>query len=416
MPEIPPIPSPLLKEHETTPEPAGILTLPQTLALVLEKSPALAAYAWDLRWAEARELQASLRPNPEAGVTTENVLGTGDFRAGREAETTLRLSQLVELGGKRAKRREAAGLGRELVGVDYERRRVDVLVEATETFLHVVADQERLRLAEQEVSLAKAVLAATRKRLREGSGSPQEEHEAAALLARAGIEQEHAEHEMASTRRKLASLWGSDTPIFQEARADLYARGSIPSLEALADRIRSSPEITRWVTEERLRRAEADLAEARRTSDLRVGGGIRRLEGPDEQAFVLELAMPLPLFDRGQGAAAEARALSGKARAEREHTERRLRAALFELYQELRHSETELAALEQEIIPAAEAALAHAVRAHEQGGISEKPLLDARDTLLHAQKERLEAAALHHQRVVEIERLLGEPLSERETP
>src|SRR5262245_47381643 len=61
-------------QHEA---PTDVLRLPQALALALLHNPELRAFAWDIRAAEARTLQAGLRPNPELGLEVENVTGTG---------------------------------------------------------------------------------------------------------------------------------------------------------------------------------------------------------------------------------------------------------------------------------------------------------------------------------------------------
>src|SRR3954471_8863192 len=57
-------------------DPRGSLTLRQALALALTRSPELAAVDHDVRIAEARILQAKLRPNPDAEFTSENVAGS----------------------------------------------------------------------------------------------------------------------------------------------------------------------------------------------------------------------------------------------------------------------------------------------------------------------------------------------------
>ena len=58
--------------HETgtelVPEPNGVLTLRETLQLTLKHHPELKVYAYAIRAAEARTLQAGLRPNPEFEV------------------------------------------------------------------------------------------------------------------------------------------------------------------------------------------------------------------------------------------------------------------------------------------------------------------------------------------------------------
>ena len=50
--------------------------------------------------AEARAIQEGLMPNPEISVETEGFGGSGDRKEFHNAETTLALSQVIELGFK----------------------------------------------------------------------------------------------------------------------------------------------------------------------------------------------------------------------------------------------------------------------------------------------------------------------------
>ena len=89
----------------TAEEPRGVLSLRDVLRLTLLRNPELNAFTFELRAAEARTLQAGVLPNPALSAELENIGGTGSTTKGaRAAEATLQLSQLIELGGKRAKR------------------------------------------------------------------------------------------------------------------------------------------------------------------------------------------------------------------------------------------------------------------------------------------------------------------------
>jgi cobalt-zinc-cadmium efflux system outer membrane protein len=81
-----------------------LLTLRQALALTLKQNPELAAFSWDVRSAEARVLQARLFPNPDFNTQTEDIAGTKQSSDLTRSQTTLQLSQLIELGGKRSAR------------------------------------------------------------------------------------------------------------------------------------------------------------------------------------------------------------------------------------------------------------------------------------------------------------------------
>jgi len=91
-------------------EPNDELTLRQALAAALVNNPQLIAFAWENRAREADALQAGLGPNPELELEIENFGGSGEVAGFQGAETTLALSQLVELGDKRRKRLAVAEL------------------------------------------------------------------------------------------------------------------------------------------------------------------------------------------------------------------------------------------------------------------------------------------------------------------
>ena len=76
------------------PQPAGVLTLKQALAAGLMHNPELASFAWDVRAAEARELQAGLLPNPELSTEVENFGGNNEMNGFKSADTTVSISQL----------------------------------------------------------------------------------------------------------------------------------------------------------------------------------------------------------------------------------------------------------------------------------------------------------------------------------
>jgi cobalt-zinc-cadmium efflux system outer membrane protein len=391
-------------------EPTGVINLPRILALTLTQSPELQSFSWQIRADEARMLQAGLLPNPSGELVVEDVLGTGRFRGGREAQVTLQLGQLIELGGKRAARTDVASRSRDVARGDYEMKRVDVLADATERFITVLEGQDALALARTNAELSQATVRTVERRVRVGAGSTLESKKAQIALARARVAEEDAAHELAIARTRLAAAWGSSTPSFERADGDLSARRHVPTFAALAGRIATSPEILRWVSERNLRQAEVGLANAKRIPDLSLSAGPRRHEGPDDFAFVFGVGVPLPLFDRNQGGVAEARALAGKTDAAARATEVRLRAVLFGLHQALLHAGHEIDALEKHILPDAQEALSISRQGFTEGRFSLLELLDTQRTFVDVKMEYLAAAARYHRFVLTIERLTGEAI------
>jgi len=222
--------------------PAGELTLRQALALALLQNPELAAFSWEVRTREAEALQDGLLPNPELGIEMENIAGGGEFSGTDAAETTVTLSQLVELGGKRAKRRAAASLEAELAGWDFETKRLDVLTTTAKAFVGVLAAQERLAQADELAGLAESFFRTVSERVEAGKVSPMEQTRAQVPLAAARVAQDRDRLALEAARKELAALWGENTASFERAVGSLEHIGPVPPQEQLTSFLDQNPD------------------------------------------------------------------------------------------------------------------------------------------------------------------------------
>jgi outer membrane protein, heavy metal efflux system len=137
---------PAMDPAEPIAELTGHLTLREALVLALKANPELAAFSREIRAREAAVLQARLFPNPELSVTAAN-LGNAVLKDFDGPQTTVSLSQLILLGGKRARGIEVAGLDRDLAAWDYETKRMDVFTRVAQAFVEVLRAQEGVALA-----------------------------------------------------------------------------------------------------------------------------------------------------------------------------------------------------------------------------------------------------------------------------
>jgi cobalt-zinc-cadmium efflux system outer membrane protein len=90
-----------------------------------------------------------------------------------------------------------------------------------------------------------------------------------------------------------------------------------------------------------------------------------------------------------------------------------LKASLFGLYQEMKHSVTELEAMKREIIPNAEKSLKLAQIGYDRGSFTFLDLSDAQKTLVEEHRKNIEAAYAYHSHKNAIERLLGLPITDQ---
>ncbi len=390
---------------------SGDLSLAQAISAALAGNPDLLSSAYTLRAADARIAQADLGPNPELSVQLEDFAGTGRVRGVDAAQATFALSQVIELGGKRGRRRDAAQAERNLLEIEGEARQLDVLAEVTRRYIHLATDQEQLKLARRATELAQKTLAGVGQRVTAAKSPEVELHRARIALTRVKVEQEHAEHKLLSSRRKLAAMWGENDPRFDAVSADLFSLRRPGEFEALVTRLKANPDFIRFASQARLRDAELRLAETRRMPNVQVGAGIRRLQETQDEAFVMSFSMPLFSGARSAGAIAEASARREQVAADEQAAWVRAQAQLFELYQELRHSLTAAETLRTEVLPQMESVLAQTEYAYRRGRYSYLEWIDAQRELIDAQRSLIEAAANAHRYVAEIERLTGEPLA-----
>jgi cobalt-zinc-cadmium efflux system outer membrane protein len=392
-------------------EPTGTLVLPQVLALALTQNPELAAFSWETRAREAAALQASFFPNPTFGANAAN-FGNRSVQGFDGDVVTLELSQLIELGGKRAARTEAAALTKELADWDYESKRIDVLSQVSQAFIEVLSAQQHLALAQQTQELAKQMMVTTSARVQAGKVSPVEETKAKTALASVQIELMRAQRELEAARKHLAASWGSTAPRFDKVAGDLNTIQSLPSLESLFQRLANNPDLARWTTEITQRQALITMEKSKAVPDVTATLGASKFLMPDDYALVVGFSIPLPIFNRNQGGILEAEHRLTKAEEDRRSAEVRIATALNTAYQRLSADHAEVSALRQEVLPGAQSAYDAAREGYRLGKFGFLDVLDAQRTLFGAKNQYLLALADYHKSLIEVERLIGGSLNE----
>jgi cobalt-zinc-cadmium efflux system outer membrane protein len=389
-------------------EPAGQLTLRDALAAALMSSPELAPFSWEVRAREADALQAGLRPNPEFDAELENFAGSGDLGGFGASETTLFLSQLLELGGKRSKRLRVAELDRDLAAWDYETARIDVLTEVTKAFTALLAAQEQHALAEDLVRVAQDVLESVTERVKAGATSPVEESRARVELETSRVDLDRTARALTVARKRLAATWGSVAPQFSDAAGALETTPPTPTLDELLTRIEQNPDLARWVTELDQRQAALALEKTRRIPNLALGAGVRHFAESDDNALVVGLSVPFPIFDRNQGAARAQAFRVERAKEQRRAALVRIQTQLAAAHEELRASRSESLALKNHVLPQADIAFLTAQDAYRSGRMNFTDVLDTRRTLFELRARYFRSLAEYQAAKADIERLIGE--------
>ena len=387
------------------------LTLRQALAAALVRNPKLRSLAWEPRIAEARRLQAGLLPNPNVDVEVEDFAGSGALSGFDSAETTLAFSQLLELGGKRDRRVQAAEGQWTVAALDFEAQRLAVLTDTASRFVRVLELQQRGEFAIRAQALAEENRRVIDRRVQAGDVSPIDEIKARLESESARIAADRLSRELDAARRELSAMWDATEPGFEIAVGSLDDLMPVPLLDALTELVEQHPEVQRWIAETERRSSVVDLERAQAVPDVTAGAGIRYVEETDDVGLVASFSVPLTIFDRNQGGILAARLRAAQAIDEGRASRRDLATRLVRAHARLTAAYHEAKAIDAALLPAANAAYDATRRAYDEGKLPYLDVLDAQRTLFDTETQRLEALAEYHAAKVQVEGLISEPLS-----
>ncbi len=399
----------------------GDLTLRDAINLTLLRNPELAAFAKEMRALEGVTLQAGLLRNPELSVNVENAGNVQKLRGDINSPdsivqevvqqvTTIRIGQLIELGGKRAARVNAAHVGEELAAMDYESRRVEIIARVANVFTEVLAGQERVKLAEETKRLGQNVVDTVVLRVQAGKVPPIEETRAKVAFSATRIEWEQAQRDLASARKRLALMWNSVVPQFDQALGVLETSIVPPDFQVLQERVIENPMALRAMKNIEHRKTLVQVEHTRRIPNLTLNAGVVNYAVVGGNTAIANVMIPIPLFDRNQGNLKEAYQRVSKAEDEQAAMELRLRTELAQSYEAMSAAWNEINVLRNEILPGAKSAFSVMRKGYELGKFGLLELMDAQRVLFQNQLLYVRALANYQRLINDIERLIAAPI------
>lgn len=378
-----------------------LLSLDSALARAFANNPELAAARWEIDIAQGARQQAGLIPNPVLSVDAEDT--RRDSRI-----TSVKLSQALELGGKRGARIDVASRGQELAALELERRRNQLRADVLDAYYTALRAQERTQLAGRSLALAERGVAVAQGRVNAGKASPVEATRAQVQLAEVRLELNRGQMEQDNAYRRLAMVTGAATSDFAGVQEQPLALAALPAPAQLLGRLPETTELRLAEQEVVQREASLGLEKAQRIPDLDVSVGSQYDASARERVNLVGLSMPLPLFNRNQGNVLSAARRADQARDLRNATELRLRTETRQALEQWNTARGEVQSFNQTILPAAQRAVDSATQGFEMGKFSFLDVLDAQRTLIGARTQYLAALAQTTDAWVRIERIYGD--------
>ncbi|WP_370978587.1 TolC family protein [Agaribacterium sp. ZY112] len=387
------------------------LTLKKALELTLAHNPQLFRYRFTTEALTAQKQNNSFRPALALELEVENFAGSGANEGFESAETTLALSSVIELGGKRQARLSYADARLNQAKWEQQAETLDVLGKLTELYIEGLATQANMQLAKESLALSKSLLNTVKIRSARGATPEAEVMRAHAALTRSEIRLATLQAKFERQQILLARFWGETSVSFDMLEGSLFNFGTTTSFEQLYARIQKSPAIQVLASEARIRDAQITLARANGSSDLSWRAGIKRFEETGDSAFVAGLSIPLFSGKRNSGEVKTALAQRNAVDYAKKDQLLQLHARLFESWSLRKQSIAAINLTQKSAIPALEKALKLTTEGFEHGRYRYLDLIAAQEELLASKQALIDAAttALVSQAV--IEKLTSEALN-----
>jgi outer membrane protein TolC len=351
----------------------------------------------------ATQAERTLWPNPSATFSRESVLGAHDtFLLGR---------QELPISGRRGRLQTAGRLAIDAAQAETQLERVQLQAAVREAFTALLLAQQREEALQGSIDPLQKLISVLRTREEGGEGSTYDRMRGQRTLVDLEAERSLAARDRAEAQGRLASYLGpGTTPEALVAADSLIATTSQPPLPALIEQALANRGDYR-ASELSVARFEAEHAAATRLQipTPTLTGGLKRsdLGGITSSGYQVSVDLSIPLFSRGQAAAALATAQKTRAQADAESWRLQIEAEVRTAYNVVRIQQERVTRYQESATAIAEPLAKIGRVGYEEGELSILELLDADRQALDARLRILDLAAAARRAAIELDRAIG---------
>jgi outer membrane protein, heavy metal efflux system len=380
-------------------EPA--LRLEDLERMALQNNPTIGQAEAAIRAAEGRRVQAGLMPNPIIGYLGEE-LSARAFD--QKSEHYVFAEQEVPLGGKLKKSRDVFAREKAQAQAEAAAQKQRVLNAVRTLYYEALGAQRLIEVRAELARLASEAVEVTGELFNTGAADRPDALAIQVEARRAGLDLVMAENERDQIWRQIGAVVGD--PFLKPARLAGDLEQGLPMLEQerlLATLLRESPEVKRAQAGIERARASFARAKAEPTPNLFLRGGMGysnelletfppqppgRKSGPE--AFA-EVGLRIPLFNRNQGAIAEASAELDFAQRDARRVELMLRARTASAFRAYQNALSVAIEYREQIVPRSREAYELYMASFRQMAAAYPQALIAQRTFFQTQAEYVRA-------------------------
>ena len=383
---------------------AEMLTEQQAITRALMRPAVVDMERQHLLAAESAVREASLWPNPVVSMDRDQTRAA----TGNTTETTWKISQTLDVSGKRSLLREGAQKRVDAAHAEQGVNRQSMTTQVRQVFAEALAgEQTRKAMQAWQDRIAKASATVTRL-AKSGEVSGYDKRRLERELQMAKAKRQQAEASLIRTRHQLAGL---------------VAASDSAGLQAVGQLLPSPATDLPWLIAQIPERADVKLLGAQSDAYTREGRAAGRGWAPDvtvgvgqkevetttgsEKGLALSFAVPLPLFDRGSPRAARLDAQSRAIQAEKSLRLTTAEADINGLWEQLHLLQGAAVEFRQESLAESQVLSRIAERAYRAGETGVLELLDAYRGELDAELTALDLELRARKARIELDSLAG---------
>ena len=389
--------------HAQTPL-ADSLGLEPLQRVALERNHDVRVSALVLDSAAAAVTSAAAAPNPMLTVQTMNInpglgVGAGSLRS-KTVDSSVRIDQLLERGGKRDLRRDSALHQAEGAREDVREARRQLRLAVSQAYYDALAAGERLAILDDTAQLYQRTVEVAQKKRQAGDVSPADVARLQVEALRASNDTAQARSDVARARQTLALLTGIDNRQAQLPLADGWPAVVATTLaqdDPAEAAIARRPDVMAAQARVAAALSAHKLALAARTRDVSIGVQAEHYpasaSNPQGSGNSFGISLQVPLFLRYQydGEIRSAQVALDLAQENLEQARILARAELSRSALDVRSNGERLQRIDDSLLPAAQKSAQAAEFAYQHGALPIADVLDVRRSYRAVQLDALAA-------------------------
>jgi cobalt-zinc-cadmium efflux system outer membrane protein len=384
------------------------LSLKYALQLTLQQNPELKVYPFYVRKLAGENTQANISPVPSAKIELS------------KDETTLTLSQNIELGNKLDARVGFSNAKQTQLQAEFEIAKLDMLAETSRRYYQLLALQKQKTLLLARLEQEKRALKIINKRAQAGAVAQADVATMALGLARSNNTLEQLAFNITLQQDALSAMWlGLDQHSFndtgfRELQGNLSQLPQLPDDKTLAKAITQGinqlPDYRYQITLSRLADSRTNLVQANGRANLNLGLGMRHNDVRGDQSLVLTVSMPLNFSNPNRGRIASAQAQQALSYEQVEIKRQQLTIELTRIQTRLKKELQQAKRINKHLLPLASELLSSTKKAYHQGQYSVLQWIEAQNQVFNLEQDLINSQVRIFNHVLELERILGQSI------